>query len=361
MISRARLASVHLPSVMVSLVAGGLALAALMLLIDRLERIAQASPITADHAWSAPAGTELRLEGLPEGPVLGVETSPGGGLTVTAPRSSPKRGGPEQRLLWISEGKGDNKTEVQVALVGANGSVSLSRSGEAETPQLRLRVDHANLLVQAGVTIGDSLMAPAIRMVVGQQEMPSDGLATSFIVPAGGTLSIELPAFPDGTPSGVVTWLGAIRPDEEDAVLPLREAAIAREGVAAPDKSACGTDTRNAWPLLLRPTLFPVPAISDCKPGSISARAFAISRDSVAVSLSGYAWQLEGGVPTASIWSWANSNPVLSLIINKLLPSAVGAILAIFTWWRRMGARSRRKAATVPAARPKTSRARVAR
>ena len=361
MSSRARLASVHLPSVIISLVVGALALAALMLLIDRLERIAQASPIAVDHPWSAPAGSELRLEGLPEGPVLGIETSPGGGLTVTAPRASPKSGGPEQRLLWMSEGKGDNKTQVQVALVGANGSVSLSRSGEAETPQLRLRVDHAKLMVQAGVTIGDSLMVPAIRMVVGQQEIPSDGLASSFIIPAGGTLSIELPAFPDGTPSGVVTWLGAIRPDEDDAVLPLREAAIAREGIAAPDKAACGTDTKNAWPLLLRPTLFPVPMLSDCKPGSISARAFAISRDSVAASLSGYAWQLEGGVPTASIWSWANFNPVLSLIINKLLPSAVGAILAIFTWWRRMGARSRRKADSEAKAGPKRARARTAR
>jgi hypothetical protein len=346
---------------MISLIAGGLALAALMLLIDRLERIAQASPIAADHAWSAPAGTELRLEGLPEGPVLGVETSPGGGLTVTAPRASSKNGGPEQRLLWISQGKGDNKTEVEVALVGANGSVSFSRSGEAETPQLRLRVDHAKLLVQAGVTIGDSLVAPAIRTIVGQEEIPSNGLASSFVVPAGGTMSIELPAFPDGTPSGVVTWLGAVTPDEEDAVLPLREAAIAREGIAAPDKAACGTNTKNAWPLLFRPTLFPVPTLSDCKPGAISARGFAISRDSVAVSLSGYAWQLEGGVPTASIWSWANSNPVLSLIINKLLPSAVGAILAIFTWWRRTGARSRRKADSEPGPRSKRSRARAAR
>ena len=343
--SDARGPTAHLSSITLSLVAGGLALAALMLLIDRLERIAQATPLAEDRPWAAAAGTELRLTGLQEGPVLGIETSPGGGLTVTAPKASAASGAPGQRLMWISQGKGDNKTEVQVALIGRNGSVSLSRSGEAETPQLRLRVDHAKLMVQAGVTIGDQLIAPAIRTIVGQHEVARAGLASSFVVPPGGTLSIELPAFPDGTPSGVVAWLGAISPDDESATLQLSEAAIAREGVSAPDKDACGANRKYAWILLLRPSLFPVPTGSDCTRGMMTAREFSISRNSVAVSLSGIAWQLEGGVPNASIWSWANSNPVLSLIINKLLPSAVGAVLALFTWWRRTGALARRKRA----------------
>lgn len=349
---RARLESVDIPSLLVSLVAGGLALLALMLLIDRLERIAQAAPIAADRSWSAPSGTELRLVGLEEGPLVGVETSPGGGLTISAPEASLADGGPQGRLLWVSRGKGDNKSEVEVAMIGL-GSVALSRSGEAETPQLRLRVENARLMVQAGVTVGDSLVVPIVRTVFGQKELASTGLASSFIVHAGGTLSIELPAFPDGTPSGVVTWLGAVREQQEDTSLLVREVGIAREGVAASDKAACSADRRYAWNLFFRPTLFPVPGGNDCKAGHLTARDFSISRDSVAVSLSGYAWQLEGGMPTASLWSWAKANPVLSLVINKLLPGAVGLILAMFTWRRRAAAPRER-------ASPKSSRARRA-
>jgi len=40
-------------------------------------------------------------------------------------------------------------------------------------------------------------------------------------------------------------------------------------------------------------------------------------------------------MPTASLWSWATKNPVLSLVINKGLPAAVGLALGLFTWRRR--------------------------
>ena len=44
---------------------------------------------------------------------------------------------------------------------------------------------------------------------------------------------------------------------------------------------------------------------------------------------------MKDGMPTESLWSWASKNPVLSLVINKLLPGAVGLALGLITWRRR--------------------------
>jgi hypothetical protein len=320
-----------------ALLVAAAAFIALLLLIDRFDRIAQARPIVgSDRNWKAETGTELRLRGLSEGPLLGVETDPGGGLIVHAAAARLLDGGATQRLNFKVEGaKGeDNKAKVQVTLVGKDGSVTLSRSGEAVMPQLRIRVENAELKVDTSVTIGDSLMVPSRTIVFGEKELAPNGLGFSFIVPPGGAVAIEFPAFPDGTPSGVVPWLGAVREEQEDTVLAVREAGIFREGTNAPDEAVCAANQRYAWALFFRPTLFPVPTGADCRPGPMTGRDFSIDKDSVAVSLAGYAWHMQEGKPSFSLWSWAKSNPVLSLLINWGLPAAVAWIFGLITWRR---------------------------
>src|ERR1041384_6958920 len=95
-----RFADVDLRVMAPALFAAALTFVALFFLIDRLQRIAQAKPLFGDdRLWKAMTGTELRLSGLDEGPLVGVETSPGGGLTVRAQRAALVDGGPVQPLV----------------------------------------------------------------------------------------------------------------------------------------------------------------------------------------------------------------------------------------------------------------------
>jgi len=330
---RKAIGGAELRTLVVPFTVGVISLAGLMLLIDRLERIALSKPII-NQEWRAPAGTEMRLAGLEEGPLIAVETLPGGGLTVQADKAIIPDSNSERGLIWLSRGTGDNKTEMQVSLIGKSGSVAISRSGESETPQLWIKVEQASLLVESGVTIGPSRERPDTRTIFGNKEIDPTGRGSSFVVPSGGEMSIELPTFPDGTPSGVVSWLGAVRSRQGDTLLKLGEVGIAREGVTEPDKAACAANRRYAGNMFLRPVLFPVPHGEDCMPGMLTARSLSISRDSVAISITGSAWQLGGGKPTDSVWSWAKKNDVLAIVINQLLPGAVSIILGFFAWRR---------------------------
>jgi hypothetical protein len=319
----------------VSVLIGLASLTALMLLIDRFERIAESRPVH-ERQWSAATGTELRLSGLKEGPLIAVETPVGEGLTLDAREARLTQGGPARRLVWISEGSGDNKTGAQVRLVGHGGSVTLSRSGGSGTPQLHIKVDNASLQVEAGVTVGPSLEMPETRAAFGDEEL-SPGRGFQFVVPPGATLSIELPTYPNGMPSGVVTGLGAVRNEKEDILLPVRAVGIAREGISVPDRAVCAAERGYAWRLFFRPELFPVPHGEDCIEGPLTARDLAFAPDAITVSLTGSGWYMEDGKPTDSLWSWAKNNEVLAIVINDLLPAAVGLILGFFAWKRRTG------------------------
>jgi hypothetical protein len=330
-----RLSTLNLRELVPSFVHACIAIGLLMLLTDRLQRVAKAT--TPDRSWSAATGEELHLSGLAEGPLLGVESSPGGGLTARAEQAALRDGGPVQRVMWMAQGdsSGDNKAKVEISLVGRGGDVVLSRAGETETPQVRIRVINAKLLVAVGVTVGESLNLPQTRAVFGQQDLPPTGPGFSFTVPDGDTLAIEFPDLPNEQRSGVVTWLGSIREEQQDTVLSLREVSIVPEQERSPDRSACAADRRYASAPFFRPVLFPVPTGKDCRPGILTARNLKITGDAVGVSLAGRAWEMKDGMPTVSLWSWASGNPVLSLVINKLLPGAVGLALGLFTWRRR--------------------------
>lgn len=104
-----------------------------------------------------------------------------------------------------------------------------------------------------------------------------------------------------------------------------------------PDKAVCATTRGYAWGLFFRPTLFPLPHGEDCSVGPLTARGLTFSPNSITVALSGSGWHMDDGKPTDSIWSWAKGNDVLSLVINELLPAAVGIILGFFVWKRRTG------------------------
>ena len=332
---RERLAGLGLRELVPAFIHASLAIGLLMLLTDRLQRVAKST--TAERSWTAATGENLRLAGLDEGPLLGVESSPGGGLTARAEQAALGDGGAVQRVLWMAQGdsKSDNKAKVEISLLGKGGEVVLSRVGETETPQVRIQVKNAKLRVDVGVTVGDSLMMPKTRVVVGQRDLPPTGPGFSFVVPDGESLAVEFPDLPNDQPSGVVTWLGSVREQQQDTVLPLREVSILPEDARTPDRSACAADRRYAFALLVRPVLFPFPTGKDCRPGILTARNLKISGDTVGVSLAGKAWEMKDGMPTASLWSWASSNPVLSLVINKLLPGAVGLALGLFTLRRR--------------------------
>lgn len=64
----------------------------------------------------------------------------------------------------------------------------------------------------------------------------------------------------------------------------------------------------------------------------MTGRAFSIDDESGAVSLASYASHMQEGKPTASLWSWARDNPVLSLVVNRGLPAAVAWIFGLITW-----------------------------
>jgi hypothetical protein len=332
-----RFADVDLRVMAPALFAAALTFVALFFLIDRLQRIAQAKPIFGDdRLWKAMTGTELRLSGLDEGPLVGVETSPGGGLTVRSPRATLQNGGPARQLTWLNpdENGGDNKAKVEVSLIGKGGSVRLSRAGEAVAPQLLIRAENAKLRVDSGVTIGNSLAVPPIEIFFDGKPLPVTGMGFSFIVPEGGSVAIEFPALPNGTPSGVVTSLGAVREEQEDTVLPVREVGVFREGASSPDKAMCASNQTYAWALFVRPALFPLPHGTDCRPGAMTGRDFSIGPDFVAVALAGQAWRIEAGRPSASLWSWAENSPLLSIVIRWGLPAAVAWILGLITWRR---------------------------
>lgn len=334
---RERLAGLDLRRLPVSLLQACLAIAALMLLTDRLQRVAKST--TAERSWTAAMGQELRLIGLEEGPFLTVEGPEGGGFTARADRGAIIEGGLPQQLLWMAQGdgEGDNKARVEIGLVGRGGEVVLSRSGEMETPQIGIRANNAGLRVNVGVTIGDSLNLPVTRAVFGGRDLPPTGPGFSFTVPAGETLALEFPNTPNEQWSGIRSMLGSVRPGRQDSVLPLQEVEIVQEDTMKADKSACAADRLYAWAPFFRPVVFPLPTGEDCRGGGLTARNLKISDEAVSVSLAGRAWEMKDGMPTASLWSWASANPVLSLLINKLLPGAVGLALGLVTWRRSSG------------------------
>lgn len=357
-----RFESLDLRAMVPALLVAAAAFVALTLLIDRFERIARAKPI-AERKWSADTGYKLKLSGLEQGPFVSIETSPGGGLTVRAPNAALPGRGAVQGLRWATpdEKEGDNKARVQVSLIGKDGSITISRSGEEVTPQLFLRVDNASLEVTSGVTMGDSFTLPRTRIVADGKDLPPTGPGFTFTVPPGGFVAIEFPAFPDGSPSGVVPLLGAVREEQEDTVLPLREVELYREKASSPDKSICAADDdRYSWAPFFRLSLFPVPRDSDCSAGPLTARGFKIDKDSVAVSLAGSGWHIDEGKPTESLWSWVGASPVLGLLVNWGLPGAAAWIFGLVTWRRRAPAEptpvAKAAAAPKPARRSRRSR-----
>lgn len=352
---RGRFAGVDKRALVSSLLVAAAAFIALAFLVDRLERLAQAKPIGAERRWTAPAGSELRLGGLVPGALLTVESSAGDGLIVQAEGAALAGGATARRLLWMTragdEGdENDNKAGVQIAIVAADpdGQVVLSRAGGATTPQLRIEARGVTLQAEAGVTIGEALFMPVTQIVADGRPIEPEGPVYAFTIPPGGSVSVEFSAFPDGTPKGVGTWLGAVRESHQDTQLPLSQVAIAREGAETADQAACGAPAgRYAVAPVLRFALSPVPEGGDCRAGQLRATSLAIGQDSVAVDLAGSAYVTAGGKPSASIWSWALSNPVLEIGINKALPLAISAIFGIVTF-RRQSAVGRRQTGSKP-------------
>jgi hypothetical protein len=349
--------SIDLRAMVPSLLGAAAAFIALLLVVERLERVAEAQPISGtDRTWKAMTGTELRLSGLEEGPLVGVETSPGGGLTVRAQRAALVDGGPVQPLVWLTADQkgGDNKAKVEVSVVGKGGTVRLSRAGEEVAPQLLIRAENVKLRVDAEVTIGDSLTVPATQIFFDKKQLPATGANFSFIVPEGGFVAIEFPALPNGQPSGVVTTLGAAREEQQDMVLPVSEVGIYREGATAPDQAVCAADRRYAWAPFFRAALRPVPSGADCRLGPMTGRGFSIDAEWIGVSLAGQAWHTLQGKPIPSLWTEIEANPVLSVLIRLGLPTAVGWILGRIIWRRRRIAspQAEEPGARVPAKRP---------
>ena len=351
---RERFETLDLRAMVPALLVAAAAFVALYLLIERFDRIARAKPV-AEREWHAARGYQLKLSGLEPGPFVAIETSPGGGLTVRAPNAALPGRGAVRGLRWATpdEKDGDNKARVQVSLIGKDGSIRISRSGEAVTPELFLRVENASLEVTSGVTMGDSFTLPKTRIVADGKDLPSTGPGFTFTVPPGGFVAIEFPAFPDGSPSGVVPFLGAVREEQEDTVLPLRQVELYREEADSPDKAICAADdNRYAWAPFFRLSLFPVPRDADCKAGRLTGRGFEIDKDLVAVSLAGSGWHIAEGKPTESLWSWVGASPVLALLVNWGVPGAVAWIFGLVTWRRRAPAEPAPEAKATPAPKP---------
>ncbi len=335
-----RFGDIDLRALVPSVLGAAFAFFALFLLVDRLERVAQAQTIAGGETWQATRGSELRLSALQEGPLVGLETSAGAGLTVRAGRAALTDGGPVHSLVWMTsdDKDGDNKAKVQVSVIGSGGSVRLSRAGEASEPQLLIRPENTKLRVDTGVTIGDALTIPGIEIFFDKKPLPVTGVGFSFIVPEGGYVAIEFPALPNGKPSGVTTTLGSVREEQEDTVLPVGEVELYQEGASTPFKALCAADRRYAWAPFFRPALFPVPNGADCRPGRMTGRGFGIDDNSIDVTLAGQAWRLDQGKPTASLWTQVEGNPVLSWFIHWALPGACGWILGLVIWRRRTAA-----------------------
>ena len=124
-----RFGDIDLRALVPSVLGAAFAFLALFLLVDRLERVAQAQTIAGGETWQATRGSELRLSALQEGPLVGLETSAGAGLTVRAGRAALTQGGAVHSLVWMTpdDKDGDNKAKVQVSVIGSGGSVRLSR------------------------------------------------------------------------------------------------------------------------------------------------------------------------------------------------------------------------------------------
>jgi hypothetical protein len=184
-------------------------------------------------------------------------------------------------------------------------------------------------------------------------------MGTAFTVQSGGSLAIEFPAFPDGTPAGVTTMLGsnaAANDQDEKWRLKMREAALSGEEARDARKSACAAPAGSyAVRAFFRPVLAPAPAGPDCRPGYLAANAFTISRDAVSIDLTGSAYVLASGKPAASLWSWAMANPVLETTINKAVPAAVSLFFGWITFRRtaRTAPKPGRKSAGTPKAKRK--------
>jgi hypothetical protein len=359
-----RVAGLDKRALVASLIVATAAFVALAFLVDRLERLALARPIGTERRWSAPAGSELRLGGLAPGALLAVETSAGDGLTVQAEGASFAGGRTARRLLWMSGGGDagdDNKAALQVSILAAapDGEVVLSRSGTVTTPQLRIETHGVTLQAEAGVTIGDALFMPVTSVVADGRPIEPEGPVFPFTIAPGGTLSVEFPAFPDGRPDGLNTWIGPVRESRQDTQLPVAEVAIVREGAEAADRAACGAPAGTyAVAPVLRLALAPFPQGSDCRSGQLRATALTIGQDSVALDLAGSAYVTTGGQPSASIWSWALSNPVLEIGINKALPLAISGIFGLIAFRRRAAAEERKAAGKAGKPRPKKARPR---
>lgn len=342
------LAGVDRRALLSSLLVAASAFILLALLVDRLGRLAQAQPIGADRHWAAPAGSELRLAGIAPGPLLAIESTAGGRLTIEAEPASLADGKRARRLLWMMRGGeqgDDNKPAIQIHVVDSapGGTVVLSRAGESVAPQLRIEARGVTLRAEAGVTVGEALFMPDVVIEADEKPVEPTGPVFAFAVPSGGSMSVGFPYFPDGTQSGVQTWIGPVRGRRDE--LALTRIGIAPEGAGGADKAACGAPAgRYAFGLFLRPALAPAPGGRDCVPGQLRATSLSIGRDSVGLDLAGSAFVTAGGKPNASIWSWAMSNPVLEIAINKLLPLAVSAIFGFVTFRRRSAAAERAKA-----------------
>lgn len=308
----AALAQLDKRALLTSLLIASLAFAALALLVDRLTRLAKAEPLGGETVWDARIGEELRLKGLEGGPVLAIETGGGDAMTVRAGPVRLEDGSKVRELIWLvaraeGEAEGDNKASLQVATVADDSDVVLRRGGEEVVPQLQVEAGAKPLRLETGVTIGDRLIMPSIRILADGVEVQPLGMGLAFTLEPGGSAAIEFPALPDGTPAGVTALLGANDPADSRRGgwrLRMTEADLAAEDQAAARMSVCSAPAgRYAFGAFLRPELAPLPAGGDCKPGHLSAHRFGISRDAVSIGLRGSAFVFTDGRPTASLWS----------------------------------------------------------
>jgi hypothetical protein len=355
----AALAQVDKRALLSSLLIASLAFAALALLVDRLTRLAKAEALGGETVWQARIGEELRLKGLEGGPVLAIETGGGEAMTVRAGPVRLDDGSKVRELIWLvsraeGETEGDNKASLLVATAADDSDLVLSRGGDEVVPQLQVEAGAKPLRLEAGVTIGDRLVMPSIRILADGQEVQPLGMGVAFALEPGGSAAVEFPALPDGTPAGVTAVLGANDPAESRRGgwrLKMTEATLADEDEGAARTLACAAPAGSyAFDAFLRLDLAPLPAGGDCKPGHLSAHSFGISRDAVSVGLRGSAFVFEDGKPTASLWSWAKANPVLDLLVGKAVPAAVGLISGWVTF--RRTARPKPK----PKPKPKTEK-----
>ena len=334
-----------------SALAAAFAFAALATVVDRFTRLAEARPIEeGEGTWQVPLGHELRLKGLPPGPLLGIEGGFGEGANLKAAKARLEEGGRAHRLAWlVAGGAGDHRLTVQLSLPdgAGEGSVVLRRVGEAATARLEVRNLGPALRVEAAVGVGQTLSLPDIQYQLDGAAVDAGGPVLGFTLDQGGTLSLELPAL-----GGDEAVLGGA--EEDVAALAVREVEVASGRDSRALRAACAAPAGSyAVAVAARFALSPVPTASDCVAGRLAATGLAVSAKGLAVNLSGSAYLLAQGKPTASFWSWAMSNPVLENGINKALPLAVSAIFGIVAFRR-----SNRRAAPREA-KPKPKRRRA--